>query len=61
VILVNETEALSFQPGGNTVRRTLKTRRPGKTGWKRVDALTDRDVEQAVGRDPDAAPILDKK
>jgi uncharacterized protein (DUF4415 family) len=45
----------------NIVRRTLKTQRPGKTDWKRVDALTDRDIEQAVGSDPDAAPILDKE
>ena len=61
MVRVNETEALSFQPGGNTVRRTLKTRRPGKTDWKRVDALTDRDIEQAVRRNPDSAPILDKR
>ena len=43
------------------VRRTLKTRRHGKTDWKRVDALTDAEIERAVRRDPDAAPIVDKK
>ena len=45
----------------NIVKRTLKTRKPGRTDWKRVDALTDRDIEQAVRSDPDAAPILDKE
>ena len=45
----------------NIVKRTLKTRKPGRTDWKRVDALTDRDIEQAVRTDQDAAPILDKK
>ena len=45
----------------NIIKRTLKTRKPGKTDWKSIDALTDRDIEQAVGSDPDAAPILDKK
>jgi len=42
------------------VRRTLKTRRPGKTDWKRVDALTDEEIERAVREDPDAAPIVDR-
>ena len=27
--------------------------------WKRIDALTDADIEQAIQDDPDAAPILD--
>lgn len=43
------------------VRRNLKTRRTGKTDWKRVDALTDAEIERAVRSDPDAAPIVDKK
>jgi uncharacterized protein (DUF4415 family) len=45
----------------NIVRRTLKTRRPGKTDWKRVDELTDEQIEAAVRGDPDAAPLLDKE
>jgi uncharacterized protein (DUF4415 family) len=43
----------------NIVRRILKSRRPGKTDWKRVDALTDEEIERAVRDDPDAAPIVD--
>jgi uncharacterized protein (DUF4415 family) len=42
------------------VRRTLKTRKAGKTDWKRVDALTDEEIQRAVREDPDAAPIVDK-
>jgi uncharacterized protein (DUF4415 family) len=45
----------------NIVRRTLKTRRPDKTDWKRVDALSDEEIERAIREDPDAAPILDKE
>jgi uncharacterized protein (DUF4415 family) len=45
----------------NIVRRTLKTRQPGETEWKRVDALTDAEIERAARRDPDAAPILDRE
>jgi uncharacterized protein (DUF4415 family) len=44
----------------NIVRRTLKTRRPGRTDWKRVDALTDEEIERAVREDADAAPIVDR-
>ncbi len=32
----------------------------GKTDWKRVEALTDEEIEEAVRNDPDAAPLLDK-
>jgi uncharacterized protein (DUF4415 family) len=35
----------------------LKT---GDTDWKRVDALTDAQIEAAITDDPDAAPILDE-
>lgn len=42
-----------------TVRRSLSERRPGRTDWDRVRALTDADIEQAVASDPDAAPSLD--
>lgn len=45
----------------NIVRRSLSDRRPGKTDWARVDALTDADIEKAVAEDPDAAPLLDEE
>ncbi|MFB3786416.1 MAG: BrnA antitoxin family protein [bacterium] len=32
----------------------------GKTDWKRVEALTDEEIEEAVRGDPDAAPLLDQ-
>jgi len=32
----------------------------GKTDWKRVNALTDEEIEAAVASDPDAAPIADE-
>ena len=41
------------------VRRTLKTLGKDKTDWKRVDALTDAEIERAIDEDPDAAPRLD--
>ncbi|HVA76393.1 MAG TPA: BrnA antitoxin family protein [Candidatus Binataceae bacterium] len=34
-------------------------RHRGKTDWARVNALTDREIEEAIASDPDAAPILD--
>ncbi len=40
-----------------TLREALT--RKGKTDWKRVDALTDEDLEAAIASDPDAAPTLD--
>jgi uncharacterized protein (DUF4415 family) len=43
------------------VRRTLKNRRGDKSDWTRVDALSDREIENAVKSDPDAAPILDRE
>jgi uncharacterized protein (DUF4415 family) len=33
----------------------------GKTDWKRVRALTDREIEEAIASDPDAAPLLDEE
>lgn len=29
----------------------------GKTDWAAVDALTDKDIERAIRRDPDAVPL----
>jgi uncharacterized protein (DUF4415 family) len=42
------------------VRRTHKTRH-SKTDWTRVDTLSDREIENAIRIDADAAPILDKE
>lgn len=40
-----------------TIRRKWGERRKGKTDWARVDALTDKEVEEAVRGDPDAVPV----
>jgi uncharacterized protein (DUF4415 family) len=42
-----------------TVRRSLASARTKKTDWSRFDEMTDADVEAAVRRDPDAAPLVD--
>jgi uncharacterized protein (DUF4415 family) len=42
------------------VRRSATSAGPNKTDWKRVDALTDEDIERAIREDPDAAPLLDE-
>ncbi|HYL60250.1 MAG TPA: BrnA antitoxin family protein [Candidatus Acidoferrales bacterium] len=34
---------------------------PDQTDWKRVHALTDREIEAAIASDPDAAPLLDEE
>ena len=33
----------------------------GKTDWKRLAAPTDREIEEAIASDPDAAPLLDEE
>ena len=43
------------------VRRSRSGRPRGKTDWRRVDALSDRELEGAAKADPDAAPILSKE
>ncbi|WP_051512783.1 BrnA antitoxin family protein [Skermanella stibiiresistens] len=43
----------------NITRRSLTDRRPDQSDWKRVHALTDEEIAQAVADDPDAAPIMD--
>ena len=40
-----------------TVRRRWGDRRKGKTDWARVDALTDKEIEEAARNDPDAVPL----
>lgn len=39
------------------VRRKWGERRKGKTNWAAVDALTDKQIEEAVRSDSDAAPL----
>ena len=43
------------------IRRTRSLLTSGKTDWKRLDALTDREIEEAIASDPDAAPLLDEE
>ena len=38
------------------VRRTLGNLRKGKTDWKRVEAMTDEEINEAARSDPDAQP-----
>ena len=40
-------------------RRSLKEAGKGHTDWKRVDNLSDADIDAAIAADPDAAPVLD--
>ena len=41
------------------VRVSASSRKPGRTNWERLNALTDEDIERAIDEDPDAAPRLD--
>jgi uncharacterized protein (DUF4415 family) len=43
--------------GERIIRRKWGERRKGKTDWAAVDALTDKEIEQAVRNDPDAVPL----
>ena len=45
--------------GKNTAGRSSNARGRSRTDWKRVAALTNRDIERALADDPDAAPLLD--
>ena len=40
-----------------SIRRKWGERRKGKTDWAAVDALTDKQIEEAVRDDPDAVPL----
>jgi hypothetical protein len=39
---------------GNMTGSSLGQGDKGQTDWKRVDALTDEDIAQAIARDPDS-------
>ena len=41
----------------NITTRKWGERRKGKTDWAKVDALTDKEIEEAVRNDPDAVPL----
>ncbi len=41
------------------VRRSRISAARDRTDWKRLKALTDREIQRAVAEDPDAAPLLD--
>jgi uncharacterized protein (DUF4415 family) len=43
------------------VRYSLENLPKGQTDWKRVDKLTDEEIEAAIRDDPDAAPICDEQ
>ena len=43
--------------GERIIRRKFGERRKGKTDWAAVDALTDKEIEEAVHNDPDAVPL----
>ena len=39
-------------------KRSLATKQKGETDWKRVDTLTEKQLERAIAADPDAdAPV----
>lgn len=42
------------------VRYSLESLPKGQTDWKRVDALTDQEIEASIRDDPDAASIGDE-
>jgi putative transcriptional regulator len=48
---------------GATTRLTLDPADPpkGETDWRRVDALTEEQLEQAARSDPDAQPLSDQE
>ena len=39
-------------------RRSLSDRRIGQTDWTRVDRQTDREIEEQIASDQDAAPLV---
>jgi uncharacterized protein (DUF4415 family) len=39
---------------------TIDDASKGKTDWKKIDALTDRQIVEAIENDPDAAPALEE-
>jgi uncharacterized protein (DUF4415 family) len=48
---------------GRTVRLSADDlrKRPSKTDWERVDALSDEEIERAAAADPDAVPVMSEE
>lgn len=46
--------------GLHLITRSADQLRTGETDWRRVDQLTDAEIEAAIAADPDAAPVLDE-
>ena len=44
----------------NTVRRSLGDVEGDRTDWERIDSLTDEEIEQAAGEDPDQELLGDE-
>lgn len=55
----SQPAALAPPSDEHIVRVSVHERRPGRTDWQALDALTDEDIERAIAEDPDAAPLLD--
>ena len=55
----SQRAAPALQNGERIVRVSAHERRPGRTDWQALDALTDDDIERAIAEDPDSAPPLD--
>ncbi len=53
---VRVVDGQAYRVAADGSLRPLKDR----TDWKRVNALTDEEIEAAVASDPDAAPIADE-
>ncbi|HOE10426.1 MAG TPA: BrnA antitoxin family protein [bacterium] len=43
---------------GKNITRSSGESKTGKTDWQRVSKQTDREIEEAIRSDPDAAPLL---
>jgi uncharacterized protein (DUF4415 family) len=43
------------------IRHNLERLPEGQTDWKRVDQLTDEEIEAAIRDDPDAAPVCNEQ
>ena len=49
--------ALGKMKHENTIVRRWGDRRKGKTNWAAIDALTDKEIVEAIRNDPDAVPL----
>lgn len=42
----------------HTVRVSAASRKPGRTNWDQLAALTEEDIERAISQDPDSDPPM---